>query len=106
LTYTVAWRINHHLRHKYLVPVVPTAIQTVDAPAELECNARMPPAFDEERIPVDDQSVFIVGIANPQRFERLVAEAKAANAHLSEKELDDIINEAVEWARNANARHS
>ena len=32
-------------------------------------------------------------------FERAVEQAKAATAHMSETELNDLIDEAVEWAR-------
>jgi len=32
-------------------------------------------------------------------FERAVEQAQAATAHMSETELNDLIDEAVEWAR-------
>jgi len=62
------------------------------------------PIPDTENKPVKD-AVFIVNIVDPERFDRVVAEAKAANAHMSEQEMNDIIDEAVQWARSADARH-
>jgi len=78
---------------------MPAALNTLDAPPESEM-----PVFDHRAQVVDDE-VFIVKIANPERFDRLVAEAKAANAHMSEQEMNAIIDEAVQWARSADARH-
>jgi len=74
-------------------------LHTLDAPTESDT-----PVFDHQAQPVDDE-VFIVKIADPERFDRLVAEAKVANAHMSEQEMNAIIDEAVQWARSADARH-
>jgi hypothetical protein len=46
-----------------------------------------------------DLSRFIEEAVRSYIFDRTVEQAKAANAHMSEAELNDLIDEAVRWAR-------
>jgi len=46
-----------------------------------------------------DLSRFIEEAVRAYLFDQAAQEAKAATAHMSEAELNDLINEAVEWAR-------
>ncbi|MDR1228679.1 MAG: ribbon-helix-helix domain-containing protein [Azoarcus sp.] len=46
-----------------------------------------------------DLSRFIEDAVRTYLFERAVKEAKTATAHMSEVELNDLIDEAVQWAR-------
>jgi len=81
LTYTVARRINHHLRHKYLVPVVPT-IQPRPTSVRLDLTGVV-----EDQAPSDrDESVGNVTHANMQQLEQHQARVKALEAALIEGE--------------------
>ena len=46
-----------------------------------------------------DLSRFIEEAVRAHLFERAVAQAKAATAGMGEAELNDLIDEAVQWAR-------
>jgi len=46
-----------------------------------------------------DLSRFIEEAVRAYLFKQAVAEAKAANANVSEEDLISIVNEAVQWAR-------
>ena len=46
-----------------------------------------------------DLSRFVVDAVRAYLLERAVDQAKAATSGLSESELDDLIDEAVQWAR-------
>ncbi|MDA8093966.1 MAG: ribbon-helix-helix domain-containing protein [Betaproteobacteria bacterium] len=53
-----------------------------------------------------DLSRFIEEAVRAYLLERAVDQAKAAAANMSETELTDLIDEAVQWARETDARHS
>ena len=48
-----------------------------------------------------DLSRFIEDAVRAYRLERAVDQAKAASSNLSEAEFNDLIDEAVHWARRA-----
>jgi hypothetical protein len=50
-----------------------------------------------------DLSRFIEEAVRAYLFERAVKEARTAAAHMSEAEIDDLIDEAVQWAREPSA---
>jgi len=47
-----------------------------------------------------DLSRFVVDAVRAYLFERAVDQAKAATSGMSEPELNDLIDEAVQWARD------
>ena len=47
-----------------------------------------------------DLSRFVVDAVRAYLFERAVDQAKAATSGMSEAELNDLIDEAVQWARD------
>jgi hypothetical protein len=53
-----------------------------------------------------DLSRFIEEAVRNYLFERAVEQAKAATSGMSESELNDLIDEAVQWARETDASHS
>jgi len=84
---------------------MPANLSTLDVLPELHSNALMSSLNENAPPLVDDQPVFVVKIADPERFDRVAKEAKAAFSHMSEQELNDLIDEAVQWARSPDARH-